>query len=287
MARDVKYYLIYGFFLFVILEGLLYSAIYWWPSFAENMGAMKTLAAPLPILRDQMNLIDKLGAPAYVAGQHFFKGCNILGSTAGVLFAANAIAGEAHRGTLEVWLARPVSRLRLYTERYVLGWLAVGIPVFLTSMTVPALLETVGTSMSYGDLVRCSLYQALFLGAIFSGTYMLSSCGSLPLKIAFVMLFFCIAEFAIYMVKTITHYSIFRWADIQSFASIIGTDTVPLQPRLGLAGHPCGDLLRRLVDLPAPESIGENRAWRSRATTSAAKTPRWLSRSARRHPPRL
>ncbi|MCA9002029.1 MAG: ABC transporter permease [Planctomycetes bacterium] len=228
MRRDLISYAVFSFFLFLMLEGLLYAAIHWWPAFAENMGAMKALASPLPILKDQINLVDKLGAPAYVAGQHYFKACNILGSTAAVLFAANAIAGEAHRGTFEVWLARPVSRLRLYTERFVMGWLAVAIPVFLTSLTVPALLETVGTSMKSSDLLRCSLYQSVFLGAIFSVTYVFSALGEQPLKIAFLLLFFCIAEFAIYMVKTITHSSIYRWADIQTFSEIIGRNTMPM-----------------------------------------------------------
>ncbi len=233
MGRDIRHYMAYGLFLFVILEGLLYAAIHWWPSFAENMGAMKALAAPMPILSDQMNLIDKLGAPAYVVGQHFFKGCNILGSTAAVLFAANAIAGEAHRGTLEVWLARPISRLRLYTERYVLGLLAITVPVFATSLTIPTLMEQVGTSMNYDDLLRCSLHQSIFLGTIFSTTFALSAMGSQPLKISFVMLFFCIAQFAIYMVKTITHHSIFRWSDIKTYAAMVGTDSVSLT-RLGV-----------------------------------------------------
>jgi ABC-2 type transport system permease protein len=211
-----------------MLEGLLYAAIHWWPAFTENMGALKALASPLPILADQIRLVDKLGAPAYVAGQHYFKACNILGSTAAVLFAANAIAGEAHRGTLEVWLARPVSRLRLYTERFVMGQLAIAIPVFLSSLTVPALLETVGTSMDYGDLWLCSMYQSVFLGTVFSVTFAFSALGEQPLKIAFILLFLCIAEFAIYMVKTITHSSIYRWADIQTFSAIIGRGSMPM-----------------------------------------------------------
>ncbi|MDF1729307.1 MAG: ABC transporter permease subunit [Sulfitobacter sp.] len=227
MRRDLISYAVFSLFLFIMLEGLLYAAIHWWPAFTENMGALKAMAAPLPILADQIKLVDKLGAPAYVAGQHFFKACNILGSTAAVLFAANAIAGEAQRGTMEVWLARPVSRLRLYTERFVMGQLAVAIPVLLSSLTVPALLETVGTSMNYGDLVRCSIYQWIFLGTIFSIAFAFSALGEQPLKIAFVLLFLCIAEFAIYMVKTITHYSIFRWSDIQTYAAMIGTNEMP------------------------------------------------------------
>ncbi len=236
MGRDIRHYSAYMLFLLVILEGLLYAAIHWWPAFAENMGAMKALASPMPILSDQMNLIDKLGAPAYVVGQHYFKGCNILGSTAAVLFAANAIAGEAHRGTLEVWLARPVSRLRLYTERYVMGLLAMALPVLITSLTIPRLMESVGASMNYDDLWRCSLHQSLFLATIFSTTFALSAMGSQPLKISFVMLFFCIAQFAIYMVKTITDYSIFRWSDIKTYAAIVGTDTLSVSRLAILAG---------------------------------------------------
>ncbi|HPF14199.1 MAG: ABC transporter permease [Planctomycetes bacterium] len=233
MGREIKYYAIYGLFLFAMLEALLYAAIHWWPAFAENMGAMKALAAPLPILKDQINLVDKLGAPAYVAGQHYFKACNILGSTAAILFASNAIAGEVHRGTFEVWLARPVSRLRLFTERFLLGYAAIGVAVLLSSLTTPALLQTVGTTMAYSDLVRCSLFQTLFLGAMYSVTYVFSAVSSQPLKIAFVMLFFAITEFAIYMVKTITHFSIFRWSDIETYATIIGRNELDLQ-RVGV-----------------------------------------------------
>jgi ABC-type transport system involved in multi-copper enzyme maturation permease subunit len=58
---------------------------------------------------------------AYVTGQHFFKGCNTLGTAAAVLLAVGAVAGEAHRGTLEIWLARPLSRRRILSERWVQG----------------------------------------------------------------------------------------------------------------------------------------------------------------------
>ncbi|MEZ6021022.1 MAG: ABC transporter permease subunit [Planctomycetota bacterium] len=210
-----------------MLEALLYAAIHWWPAFSENMGALKAMAAPLPMLKDQITLVDKLGAPAYVVGQHYFKACNILGTNAAVLFAANAIAGEAHRGTLEVWLARPVSRLRLYSERFVMGMGAIFLAVLASSLTTPPLLRTVGARMHAWDLTLCSVYQTVFLGTFFAFTYALSARSGQPIKIAFFLLFFAIAQFAIYMVKTITHYSVFRWADIETFARIVATDTLP------------------------------------------------------------
>ena len=221
MSREARGYALFGALLFVVLEVLLTLAVVWWPSFEENIGALKKLAAPLPILGDQLNLIEMLQVPGYVVGQHYFKACNTLGAAAAVLFAMGAIAGEAHRGTLEIWLARPVTRTRLYSERYLAGLAAIWIPVFLSSLSVPALLTMVDEQMGYGHLLLCSVHQSLFLGTIYSFTFLLSALSSQPLKIAFVMLFLSIFQFAIYMVKTITDYSLFRLADIETYAWIL------------------------------------------------------------------
>ena len=112
MSREVKGYLLFSALYAVILEVLLVLAIIWWPSFEGNTAALKRLAAPLPMLAQQLDLIDLIGVPAYVVAQQYFKACNTLGATAAVLFAMGAIAGEAQRGTLEIWISRPVSRLR-------------------------------------------------------------------------------------------------------------------------------------------------------------------------------
>ena len=75
--------------------------------------------------------------------------------------------------------------------------------------------------MNYSPLVWCSIHQSLFLGGIYSLTFMLSAYSSQPLGTAAVMLFAAIFEFAIYMVKTITHYSIFRLVDIEAYVRIL------------------------------------------------------------------
>ncbi len=236
ISREARTYAIFGLALFIVLEALLILAIIWWPSFSENTGTLKKLAAPLPMLARQLDIIDMIGVPAYVVAQHFFKGCNTLGATAAVLLAMNAVAGEAQRGTLELWLARPVTRRRLFTERYLMGLAAIVLPVLLTSLSVPALLTMVDESMEYLDLFWCAIHQSLFLGAIYGVTLWLSALGSQPLKIAFVMLFGCITQFALYMVKTITQYSAFRLVDIQAFASILSTGHLAPQPTAWLLG---------------------------------------------------
>ena len=227
MGREIRSYLGRSLALFVVLELMLVAAILWWPQFAANVDSIKNMATPIPVLAGMVDQLKEGGVSAYVIGQHFFKACNTLGAAAAVLLAMGAVAGEAHRGTLELWLSRPVSRSRLLGERYLLGWLGIALPILLSSLSVPALLSMHGESMPWNDLLRCALYESVFLGALYSLTFLLSALGDQPTKIAFTMLFFSIFEFALYMVKTVTHWSLFRLADVETFMKITLTDSLP------------------------------------------------------------
>ncbi len=222
-SREVRGHIAIAVLLFVVLEALLAAAVIWWPTFRENADALQALAGPIPKLADDLRLMlqERAGVSAYVVGQHFFKGCNTLGSAAAVLIAMGAVAGEAHRGTLELWLSRPVPRWRLYTERYVRGQLAMWIPVLLSTATTNVLLERVDDSMDLGSLMVCAVHECTFLGAIYSVTFMISAMGSQPLRIAFGVLFFTIFQFAIYMVKTISEYSMYRLVDIETYVTML------------------------------------------------------------------
>jgi len=222
---------------FVILEAMLVAAILFWPNFEENVGAIKKI---VPAFMQEMVVpMIEGGVKAYVNAQHFFKGCNTLGVAAAVLFAMGAVAGEAHRGTLEIWLARPVSRTRLLTERWVSGALGVCLPVFATTATIPWLLGFVDESIPVPPLFWCAVHQSLFLLAVFSLTFLFSTVGRAPTKIAFGMLFFTTFQFAIYMVKVLTHWSIFRLTDIESFQWIFsrgGLDWTKAAPLVVMIG---------------------------------------------------
>lgn len=221
IGRESRGYLIAGCAFFLVLEAMLYAAIVWWPSFRENPGAAKQLSGPMEMLSNIIDFVEQIGVSAYIVAQQFFKGCNTLGAAAAVLFAVGAIAGEAHRGTLEIWLARPVTRLRLYSERFTKGLLAIVVPVFLSSLTVPFLLERIGESMRYDDLLLCSLQQSLFLGCLYTTTYAISAFTSAPLRLGIGMLFLVIFEFAIYLVNSITHTSIFRLVDVEVYVTVL------------------------------------------------------------------
>jgi ABC-type transport system involved in multi-copper enzyme maturation permease subunit len=225
-----RYLVLYSLGEFIILELMLVAAILYWPNFEANVDNLRALAAPIPALSDLLDTIEDTGILGYIAGQHFFKGCNTLGTAAAVLFAVGAVAGEVHRGTLEMLLSRPYSRLRILTERYVAGLVALSIPIFVTSLTIPALAERIGEIELLRPYLLGSLHQAIFLGAIYSLTFFLSCIGSNPTRIAIFVLFVTTLQFAIYMVKVVTHFSLYRLADIEVFVRI--ADRNALDPRI-------------------------------------------------------
>jgi hypothetical protein len=214
---------------FVVLEALLAAAILFWPRFEQNLDALKGMA-PMQVLADLVDTIDRTGVIAYVNGQHFFKACNAVGTAAAVFFAMGAVAGEAHRGTLEIWLARPFSRRRMLTQRFVAGGLALVVPVIVSTATIPWLLAFVDEELELGPLLLCAAHQSLFLLAFYALTFLYSCASSKPAQIAFVVLMLSTFEFAIYMIQEVTHWSIFRLADVKLFAEIY--DARALDPRL-------------------------------------------------------
>lgn len=222
MERSLRAYLLPALAYLIVLELMLAAAIWWWPNFRDNVGALQALTP-----KSLRHVVDKFAdgaASTYVIGQHFMKGCSALGMAAAVLFSVGAVAGEAHRGTLEIWLARPVSRHRLLFERWLAGAVALVLPVFLTSLTIPWMLAWHDERMDVSDLLRCSAHESAFLLSVYSATFLASTLSSQPLKIAVWVLFLAVLQVAIYLVHTITHWSLMRLADLEVFHTILRTN---------------------------------------------------------------
>lgn len=205
---------------FVILELLLVAAVLYYPEFIKNLGPLVRIAKFLPVAGEMLEQVEKDGLVAYVAAQHFFKGASAFGSVSAVLFAVGAVAGEAYRGTLEILLARPQSRLRILSERYAIGFCAFSLPILFTSLSAPLLATYIGESLPYESMALMSLHEILFLAPVFSLAFLCSTLGSNPLRIALAVMGFVLASYALYMVKTVTHYSPLRLADVQSFVDV-------------------------------------------------------------------
>jgi ABC-type transport system involved in multi-copper enzyme maturation permease subunit len=234
MGRESRFYLWGGLAYLVVLELLLVGAILFWPQFEDNLDALREMA-PMAALKSMVDQIGVGGVAAYVNGQHFFKGCNTVGTLAAVVFAMGAVAGEAQRGTLELWLARPVSRRRLLLERWAGGALATVVPVFLTTLSVPWLLRCVHEELPLGPLLLGAAHESILLLAIYALTFLWSCLSSRPMPIAFGMLLFTVFQFSIYLIQDVTHWSLFRLADIDVFARIGAAHALDLRVVVPLA----------------------------------------------------
>lgn len=234
MERTLRAYWLPTLAYFFLLEAMLAAALLYWPNFEENVGSLKALA-PIDMLKDMVDELAQGGIEAYVVGQHFFKGCNTLGTAAAVVFAAGAVAGEVHRGTFELWISRPFSRRRLLLERWAAGALSLTVPVFLTTLTVPPLLAMVDAEVALGPLLLCAAHQSLLLLVFYALTFFLSTLFDNPMAIALSVLFGTTLCFAIYLVKVITHWSIYRLADIEVFMKVLERGELDLTQNLGMA----------------------------------------------------
>lgn len=222
MRRELWIALWRGLVLFFVLEAMLVPAVLYWPQFREVLPLIVKLA-PNQVLKQLfggLQMSADQGAAGYVLAQQYFKACNTMGVAAAALFGMGAIAGEAQRGTLEIWLARPFSRRRLLLERYAAGVLSIAVPVFLSSATIPWLGRRIGEEFSQVGLLWCSAYQSLFLVALYTLTVFLSCMGSHPIKIAIFVLFGSILQFALYLVQNLTEYSLFRLVDVTRFGYV-------------------------------------------------------------------
>jgi ABC-type transport system involved in multi-copper enzyme maturation permease subunit len=222
-----------GIVYFVVLEVLLIGAMVYWPQFAENLDKLRSLI-PLPVLQAMADEIEASGFPAYLAAQHFFKGANSIGGLVSVLLAMFAVALEVQRGTLEIWLARPVSRARLFCERWLCGAFWLVLPVFASTLSVPWIAGYVDERVDVWPLILLASYQSLFLLTIYAPTFLLSCWWANPLGIGFAMLLLALFQMSIYLIEKLTHYSYFRLADVPTFVEIYDTESLPVGPTLVL-----------------------------------------------------
>jgi hypothetical protein len=253
MLREHRFALWGALAWFVVLEALLVGAILFWPSFEDNIDALRDMA-PMESLKGMIDQLEAGGIVAYVNGQHFFKGCNTVGVLAAVVFAMGVVAGEAQRGTLEILLARPMSRRRVLSERWIAGALAVLLPVYASTHSIPWLLDFIDEDMEHWPLFLAATHQGLLLLAMYSATFALSCASSRPMVIGFGMLLFMLAEFSIYLVQTLTHWSVFRLTDIDAFARIMAQHALDPWVALGLVAATAGffELSQRLYARRTP-----------------------------------
>ncbi|MCK6444993.1 MAG: ABC transporter permease subunit [Planctomycetes bacterium] len=219
MRRELKLTLGATLAITFVIELLLVPAILFWPRFEDKIELLSAMA-PLQVLKDQLGYIEQTGVVGYTVAQHFFKVCSTLGVLAAALLSAPAVAGHALRGTLELCLARPLSRRRMLFERWLLGAFALCAPIFLSTATIPPLVARIDETLEQAPLAWCALHQSLFLLAIYSLGFLGSCLSRNPWLVAGAVLFGGLLQFALYMIETATHWSLFRLSDVPTYIDV-------------------------------------------------------------------
>ncbi|MEZ5979379.1 MAG: ABC transporter permease subunit [Planctomycetota bacterium] len=205
--------------LFVLLFGHLAIAIAFYPTFLEQKGALLAMAEGVSKILARDAALAAKSDWGYVCGQQFFKFSNTLGTGAAVMFAAGAVASDTQRGTLELVLSRPVSRTRLYLERWIAGALALAVPMFLVSALFRPLCDVLGVTISVPTslMLEAAAYETAFLSIFYSVAFTWSVFAPRVLTIVLGLIFGTIGMYALYLIPDANAWSIYQWADVRTF----------------------------------------------------------------------
>ncbi|GAA1761586.1 ABC transporter permease subunit [Streptomonospora arabica] len=125
----------------------LYSSF--WPSMRETDEAMQAFVQQMPQLAESMGWSDLSTAEGYLGSTVFGLLTPILVTIAAIAVGTRAVAGEEEEGGLELVLAHPVSRYRVFLQRFA----ALAVFVALLGATVWVVLVALGPALDLGIAV--------------------------------------------------------------------------------------------------------------------------------------
>lgn len=211
----------------LILELLLYPAIRLFPPLYEDMQRKQSaLVKALPEFMQRWmqgvaNEDQNVAYLNYIALQQFFKGINIAGIAAAVLFTTGLLAREREALTLEFLLARPVSRGRILWQKTWVTALCLVIPVFLSSWSALPMSTGIGESLPLGRVTMASVHASAFVLCLMMLTLVFSAACRTQVHVAFWTGGLIVVQVAIYFVQEIRLGSLFRLADFDVYGPIL------------------------------------------------------------------
>lgn len=211
-----------GLIFAIFLLAHLAVIIGFYPKFVEQQGALLSIAKSLGGVFSKTAEISAKSEWGYMASQQYFKFADTLGTFVAVLYAASAIASDASRRTLEIWLAQPIPRWRQLVERYLAGALSIALPLVATSALAPAIGQLVGVELSStaGEWTLAGLHATAFLLVIYGLTFLISTRADQLVRPVLIVALSGAAAYAMYFVPVLTDFSPYRYADADTFVKI-------------------------------------------------------------------
>lgn len=133
---------------------------------------------------DQINLST---LENYIAMEHFSLIWPLMMFFFIISIAAGGLSGEVERGTIELLLARPISRLKLFFSRYLFGALALIVFIILTVFAIIPLAELHNVTYATSRYIDVALIGLLLGLAVFSLSLCLSALFSEKGRVSMIM----------------------------------------------------------------------------------------------------
>ncbi|MFN0205758.1 MAG: ABC transporter permease [Planctomycetota bacterium] len=215
-----------SFAFLILLQAHLVAVVIFFPDFEREADAIKR-SLPGDFFKKILDSALSKGYDSYIAFQHFAKALGTFGTFAAVFLGNSAVAGEVEHKTAEFLLSRPFSRKRFLISRYLVGIVALVLPILLVTPTAIPLARIVDETATVYPLVLEVVHSSIFLIMIYSVTFFFSTIGRDSLRVAFGMLAICLAAFIMLIVKGISHYSFYKLADMGVLLNIIVNERYP------------------------------------------------------------
>lgn len=155
---------------------LMYTALF--PSIQEQADKLAKLVETYPPEMMKAFGIEELvfdTLESYLAMEQFSFVWPIMMLFLVISLAGNALAGDIGRGTIELWLARPISRLKLYLGRYLAGLGSFSLFTLVSIFSVFPIAELLNIDYRIFNYFKLALVGFLFGWALFSIAFMLSA----------------------------------------------------------------------------------------------------------------
>lgn len=200
-----------GYSLLLIVN--MVAAVRYWPDLRDNVPAALKLI-PLAPLQQFFQAMEDYGYWAYVCFQQFWKAAGVFGVAAAGLMGTGIVARDADNRTAELLLSRPISRARIYFQRWLAGALLLVVPLFATTLIAVRMAPGVGEALDLGVALRATAYVSLFVLAVYSLTCAVSAHGAHQLRAAVIVMGFMLLQFALYMIKGVWDWSLYNLIDL-------------------------------------------------------------------------
>lgn len=158
----------------------------------------------------------------FIALRHFSLVWPIMLILLAISLATRGLAGEVEKGTVELLLSRPISRLRVFVSRYMFGLLSIVVFTVVTVMAVWPLAAVHGVALQLDRYLLLMCLAAIFGLALFSLSLMISAWCSEQGRVSMIMGSLLVAMYFLHIVAALKdsldglkYFSFFYYFDAQ------------------------------------------------------------------------